>query len=106
MQNLPANLRRWNPRAIAEAGVESEHERSNELAKANQWLQFQVSERERAEEGLRQLIEGLETRVEERTADLVAATLISRARLRREEDCRSSCGRHKRWKALAPWQAD
>jgi signal transduction histidine kinase len=73
MQNLPANLRRWNARAIAEAGVESEHERSNELAKANQWLQFQVSERERAEEGLRQLIEGLETRVEERTADLVAA---------------------------------
>ena len=63
----------WNARATAEAAVESEHERSSELATANQRLQSQVSERERAEEDLRQLIEELETRAEERTSDLVTA---------------------------------
>lgn len=63
----------WNARATAEAAVESEHERSSELATANQRFQFQVSERERAEEDLRQLIEELKTRVEERTSDLVTA---------------------------------
>jgi signal transduction histidine kinase len=61
----------WNARATAEAAVESEHERTSELAAANQRLRFQVSEREGAEEDLRQLIEELETRVEERTSDLV-----------------------------------
>jgi two-component system, cell cycle sensor histidine kinase and response regulator CckA len=80
MQNLPFNLRLGNARAIAEAAVESEHKRSSELATANQRLRFQLSERERAEEGLRQLIEELETRMEKRTSDLVAANAgLSRA---------------------------
>lgn len=73
MQNVPFNLRLGNARAIAELAVESEDERSSELATPNQRLQFQVSERECAHEDPRQLIEELESRLEEKTSDLVTA---------------------------------
>ena len=59
----------WNARATADAAAKSEHERASELATAKQRLQLQVSERERAEE----LIEELETRLMERTAESLSA---------------------------------
>jgi hypothetical protein len=62
-----------NARATAEAAVKSERERTSELATSNQRLQFQVTERERAEEDLQRVIEELATRVEKRTAELVTA---------------------------------
>jgi signal transduction histidine kinase len=71
MQNVPFNLQLWNARATAKATAKSEHERTNELAIANQRLRFQVRERERAEEDLQRIIEELETRVTKRTAELV-----------------------------------
>ena len=57
----------------AEITPESEHERTTELATANQRLQLQVSQRERAEKQLQQFNKELERRVEKRTSDLVSA---------------------------------
>lgn len=62
-----------NARATAEAAIKLERERTSELATAKQRLQFQVSERERAEEDRQRLIDELETRVTKRTAELVTA---------------------------------
>jgi signal transduction histidine kinase len=77
----------WDARVTANAAVNSERERASELATANQHLQLQVSERERAEEDLQRLIDELETGVMQRTAELVTAnaalslTLEERKRL-------------------------
>ena len=64
---------RWKSRATAEAAAKSEYERASEFATANQRLQFQVCERERAEEDMQRLIEELETRVTQKTAEVVTA---------------------------------
>jgi two-component system, cell cycle sensor histidine kinase and response regulator CckA len=73
MQNVPFNLQLRSARATAKATAKSEHERTNELATANQRLRFQVRERECAEENLQRIIEELETRATKRTAELVTA---------------------------------
>ena len=70
----------WNSRATGEAAAKSEHERTSDLARANQRLQFEVRERERAEEDLQRLSDELETRMTKRTAELITAnTALSRA---------------------------
>jgi two-component system cell cycle sensor histidine kinase/response regulator CckA len=80
MQNVPFNLQLRNARATAKVTAKSEHERTNELATANQRLRSQVRERERAEEDLQRIIEELDTRVTKRTAELVTANeALSRA---------------------------
>jgi signal transduction histidine kinase len=84
----------WNARATADAAAKSEHERTSELATANQRLQFQVSERERAQEDLQRLIDELETGVMQRTTELVTAnaalSLTLQERKRLEEQLRQS----------------
>ena len=72
-QFASAGWQLWKSRANAEITAESEHERTTELATANQRLQLQVSQRERAEEQLQQFNKELERRVEKRTSDLVSA---------------------------------
>jgi C4-dicarboxylate-specific signal transduction histidine kinase len=53
-QFASAGWQLWKSRANAEITAESEYERTTELATANQRLQLQVSQRERAEEQLQQ----------------------------------------------------
>ena len=73
MQNVPFNLQLWDTQATAKATAKSEHERTNELATANQRLRFQVREREHAAEIVQRIIEELETRLTKRRAELVTA---------------------------------
>jgi signal transduction histidine kinase len=75
----------WDARVTADAAANSEQERASELATANQRLQFQVSERERAEEDLRRLIDELETRVMQGTAELVTANAALSLKLEAEK---------------------
>jgi signal transduction histidine kinase len=63
----------WKARATADAAAKSEYERASEFATANQRLQFQARERERAEEDMQRLIEELETRVTQKTAEVLTA---------------------------------
>lgn len=63
----------WNARASAEAAAQTEQQRTLESAAANEALQFQISERKRAEEQLQQFNNDLERRVADRTEDLVRA---------------------------------
>ena len=91
---------------VVQASAKSDHERASELATANQRLQFQVREQERAEEDLQRIIEELEMRLTKGQRSWSRRTRLFRARLRTGEYWRSSYGRHKRWKALASWPED
>jgi signal transduction histidine kinase len=55
------------------SSAKPDHERASELATANQRLQFQVREQDRAKEDLQRIIEELEMRLTKRTAELVTA---------------------------------
>jgi C4-dicarboxylate-specific signal transduction histidine kinase len=55
------------------SSAKPDHERASELATANQRLQFQAREQDRAKEDLQRIIEELEMRLTKRTAELVTA---------------------------------
>ena len=83
MKNVPFNLDDGASNTKVDrrpSNAKAEHERASELAMANQRSQFQVCEAERTED-LQRLIEDLETRVTNRTAELITANkALSRAR--------------------------
>jgi light-regulated signal transduction histidine kinase (bacteriophytochrome) len=63
----------WRATTAAETAELAQRERTQELARTNDALQTEISERKRADEEIRKLNTELETRVLERTRELVAA---------------------------------